>query len=208
MSAQPDVVEQAKLVTIGYIAPVRRPLAWLPAAIIAVAVVTTWSLSMQMGAFSFMVATLCGVLGGLLCLPRFLPLRRFRWVDAKGDNPHDFVSRAPVKTVWAVIDQRRLDEGYRNEVLTDPYLGPLQSLYTNKTWSARAGDRKVFEVRRLRGRRKLAALADRPAFDGVRFEVVADPRLHPDTVERLVEKFATGHDQRQVYGYVLSKGPS
>jgi len=206
MDARVDETDQPKLATIGYIAPVRQPFAWLPAALVLVSVVAVVIACMLAMLEVFFVAMLLGSLLLMFVMPTLVPRPRFRWVNPDGSNSHEFVSHTPPKSPWSLLDQSRLDGDFRNEIISDPNLGNLKTLYTPKTWVAKLLGQKVFEVRRIRGRRRLEAVAANPELAGVRFEVVADPRLHPDTIERLVEKFATGQDQRQVYGYVLARG--
>lgn len=190
----------AELVTIGYIAPTRRRFGWLPAAMLVSAALATLLLIAIQAPEFFCLGLALMFVPGIIAL-RILPRAIFRWVNADGTNSHHFVSPAPMR--MAAFEVRI--HSFRNEEIDDPHLGTLATLYTEKTWTAKLGEEKVFEIRRIRGHKRLKALAANPALKGMRLEVRADLRLHPDTIERLVEKFVTGQDPRQVQGYVRAQ---
>lgn len=127
----------------------------------------------------------------------------FVWVDADGGNRHRFRPsgyRAVLHGTAASFEAAK--SNFEKESFEDPKLGEIRCDYGNERWQATAQGVTVFTIRKLWKDSDLAEIEGRPSTAGMRMEVLSDPRLHPDTIERLVEKFAASHDRRQQLGFV------
>ncbi|MBV6458282.1 MAG: hypothetical protein HONBIEJF_01408 [Fimbriimonadaceae bacterium] len=125
------------------------------------------------------------------------------WVDANGKNRHSFRPRQYRSSV--VLDlttSQKAKADFRQERFTDPHVGEIQCDYGEERWQALAGGQVVFMIRKIWKDSELAAVEGCLSTVGMRHAVLADPRLHPNTVERLVEKFAVAHHHSQINGYI------
>lgn len=118
------------------------------------------------------------------------------WFDADGKRKQDFRpdrQRYPLWRHFVAIEREVLLREFMTERLRDPKLGELRCAFYEDAPTAYAGNRIVFRVlskSEYSGMTGQKAVGWRAAH-----RVEADPRLDPDTVEYLVEKFAIMNDE-------------
>lgn len=155
---------------------------------------------------SYMMAFLAAWIGASLRTVIDYP-RTFTWANPDATNRHDFRPSSPRKAVPSGLGRSSFDDLKRRfeaAVIEDPNVGQIRCSFHDSLLRGDVGGKAVFEVRRITDGAEIARLDANPVTRGMRLQVLADPALHPDTVERLVEKFAISLDSWQVYGHMLA----
>ncbi|MBV6458283.1 MAG: hypothetical protein HONBIEJF_01409 [Fimbriimonadaceae bacterium] len=155
---------------------------------------------------SFMMAFLAAWIGVNLQSVIDWP-RTFTWANPDATNRHDFRPASPRKAAPTGLGRAKFDDlkrRFETTIVEDPNVGPIRCSFADSLLRGEVGGKAVFEVRRITDDSQIALLDANPNTAGMRLQILADPALHPDTVERLVETFAISFDSWQVYGHMLA----
>ncbi|MBV6458280.1 MAG: hypothetical protein HONBIEJF_01406 [Fimbriimonadaceae bacterium] len=152
-----------------------------------------------------------GLTGEIFCLYWIITRRkRLLWIGVDGSNRHPFAVHAEPVAWWRHLAVVHLtNEVVWTEFLVqpimDPNLGELQCNFIKDEPAAWSGQELVFRIQnkptQLPAKVEPASLK---AWKGER-RVLADPRLHPDTVEALVERYVLTRDEGAKRNYMINR---
>jgi len=134
---------------------------------------------------------------------------RWRWSDAGGANRHLFVGRMESLPLRGWLRKTPRDtwpwETYLQQPIWDPNMGQIECDFRYEDSTASAGCETVFRIQRKPKRIPRGIPGDALAKWHGTFRVLADARLHPDTMEALVERFVLKKNDLAARAYLINR---